>query len=163
MSSAVATKSRLPMVGMGETVTIASPEVAHAVLGSCIGLALYDRKNKIGALAHIVLPSSNGRPGSPGKFADTAIPHMIELLKKEGAFTSKLSARVVGGANMFKTNGPMQVGTANAKAVRQVLSELKIAIVGEHVGGQKGRRISFDAVNGGLVVEVMGESPVVLC
>ncbi len=163
MSSVVATKSRLPMVGMGETVTIAAPEVAHAVLGSCIGLALYDRKNQLGAMAHIVLPSSNGRAGAPGKFADTAIPHMIELLKQEGAITTKLSARVVGGANMFKTNGPMQVGSTNAEAVKQVLTELRISIVGEHVGGQKGRRISFDAVNGGLIVEVMGESPVVLC
>ncbi len=36
-------------------------------------------------MAHIVLPESAGRDGAPGKFADTAVPHMLELLREQGA------------------------------------------------------------------------------
>jgi chemotaxis protein CheD len=159
---AVAKKTRIPMVGMGQIVTVAKPELAQAVLGSCIGLTLYHPRIRTGTLAHIVLPDSRGRSGPPGKFADTAIPHMVDLLLAEGANKHGITAKMVGGASMFAATGPMQVGSENAVAVKSLLSEMGIGLVGENIGGQKGRRVAFDPTDGSLTIEVVGEQTIVL-
>ena len=79
------------LAGMGQIVVVTGQEFARAVLGSCVGVAIYDPSEKLGALAHIVLPSADGRPGLPGKFVDTAIPWMIEALQQRGALPAVLS------------------------------------------------------------------------
>lgn len=53
-------------------------------LGSCVGIALFNQKNKKGSLLHIMLPdSSNFKDTSQWeKFADLAIPKVaIKFLK----------------------------------------------------------------------------------
>ena len=64
------------MVRMGElAVSSAAGDVLVSLgLGSCIGLALVDRKMGIAGLAHVVLPDSAGQDDAgPGKFADRAV------------------------------------------------------------------------------------------
>ena len=48
-------------VRMGEMQVGGNGDTLRTLLGSCIGLALYDRRRKIGGLAHIVLPESRGK------------------------------------------------------------------------------------------------------
>ena len=48
-------------VRMGEIAVATSEGVLRTLLGSCIGLVLYDRRARAGGLAHIVLPDSQGR------------------------------------------------------------------------------------------------------
>ena len=60
-------------------------------LGSCIGIALLDRASLVAGLAHVVLPES--RPGgTPGKFADTAVPELVRRVSGLGASASGLHA-----------------------------------------------------------------------
>ncbi|HHM12946.1 MAG TPA: chemotaxis protein CheD [Planctomycetaceae bacterium] len=147
---------------MGQIAVIAAPDVGRTVLGSCIGLVLYDPPSKIGAMAHIVLAEKQNRPGPPGKFADTAVPHMLELLAARGAARRRLIAKVAGGSAMFSGTGPIQIGEANYRSVMRLLKDEKIRIAGEDIGGPKGRRITFDAETGRLVVEIVGQDPLVL-
>ena len=147
---------------MGETALLHGEDTARAVVGSCIGLVLYHRRQKIAAMSHIVLPEAAGRPGQPGKFADTAIPHLIEILGKEGAHASGLVAIMAGGARMFGKPGPLQIGTANNDAVTVALERLGIAVRGADVGGDKGRRMTFHCATGILTVEIAGQPPVTL-
>lgn len=149
-------------VNMAQIAVIAPGEIARTVLGSCIGLVLHHRRLQIAAIAHIVLPNSEGRGGPPGKFADTAVPEMLRLLLAAGGNRSELRAKVTGGASMFGGSGPIQIGAANAEAVKQLLSEQNIPLVSEHVGGGKGRRISFDSVTGNLTVEMVKSNVVII-
>ncbi len=49
------------IVGMGRIVVERDPAVLSCIgLGSCIGVSLYDKEKKIGGLAHIMLPDSEG-------------------------------------------------------------------------------------------------------
>lgn len=162
--SATLEKSTLPsgVVGMGRALVGRSGTRLTAVLGSCIGLVLVHRRLHVAALAHIVLPESRGNAATPAKFADTVIPHLQELLRGEGILASGLVAKIAGGANMFGGTGPMQMGDANAAAVIRCLAEAHIELVAQHVGGQKGRRVSLDCATGEYVVEVVGTTPVVL-
>jgi chemotaxis protein CheD len=151
------------LVGMGETVLLREDETARAVVGSCAGLVLYHRRCKLATVAHIVLPEAAGRGGHPGKFADTAIPHMVALLEKLGAHRGGLVAKVAGGAQMFgSATGPLQIGDANIRAVTTILTKMAIPLQGQCVGGKKGRKFSFSADTGNMTIEAAGEPPVIL-
>lgn len=143
-------------VGMGEAAAQPAPAKLTSVLGSCVGVVLYHPRRQIGALAHVVLPESAGRAGSPAKFADLAIPHLFELLAAAGAPPSGLIAKIAGGASMFASAGPLQVGESNVQAVLRALEAARISLAGQHVGGSKGRRISLDVATGEVTIEVVG-------
>jgi len=145
------------LVGMGQIAAGRAPERMKAILGSCIGLAVYHPRFKTGVMVHIVLPDSSGRSGTPGKFADTAVPEMLKLLKGLGATAHGLTAKLAGGANMFGNSGPLQIGDANAEAVERILKSVGIRIAGQDVGGTKGRRIVFDCTSGEMTVECAGK------
>jgi chemotaxis protein CheD len=145
-------------IGMGQIGSGQETATFRSVLGSCIGLAFYSPRVKAGVFAHIVLPESSGRPGSPGKFADTAIPEMIRLMKGYGVMTNSIVAKMAGGANMFGSNGPMQIGDFNVKAVKEELAKAGIRLASEDTGGQKGRRVIFDCSNGELEVQTVDQT-----
>jgi chemotaxis protein CheD len=150
------------LVGMGETVLLHQGETARSVVGSCAGLMIYHRRLKLASVVHIVLPEAAGRSGAPGKFADTAIPYMVDLLRKHGAERASLVAKVAGGAQMFGKAGPLQIGDANIHAVSAILSDLGIPLQARSTGGAKGRKLTFRCDSGDISVEVAGEAPFVL-
>lgn len=149
-------------VGMGQIAILSPIGVGNAVLGSCVGLALHDSKLGYAAMAHIVLPSSDNRTGSVGKFADTAVDAMIEQLRAFGIEPARLTAKFAGGASMFDSKGPFQIGKQNVEAVSARLTARGIRVAADHVGGTSGRRITFDCRTGRMNVEVIGAEPTIL-
>ena len=145
------------LVGMGQIAAGQAPQRMRAILGSCVGLALYHPGRKTGVMAHIVLPESAGRDGAPGKFADSAVPHMLALLRKQGMPVHGLTAKFAGGANMFNGSGPLQIGNTNADAVAKVLKNAGIRVVGQDVGGTRGRRVEFDCASGKMTIQCAGQ------
>lgn len=145
------------LVGMGQIVAGHAPRQMRAIVGSCIALGLHHARLKFGVLAHIVLPDSAGRGGSPGKFADTAVPKMLEMFKESGVPTQNLTAKLAGGANMFGSTGPLQIGDANVEAIAQALWRAGIRIAAQDVGGSRGRRVTFDCEEGQMIVESAGQ------
>ncbi len=157
--STIAEAPKVTLVGMGQVVVAQPPNRLAAVLGSCVGVVLYHPRLHVGALSHVVLPDSNGRTGTAGKFADSAIPHMLALLEKHGAFSSGMVAKMAGGSCMFGNGGPLQVGEENIKATTIALESAGIKIIGRNLGGSCGRRIQFDAASGQVKVESVGLTP----
>jgi chemotaxis protein CheD len=149
-------KSLESLVGMGQIIAGAPPQKMKAVVGSCIALALYHSRLQKGVMAHIVLPDAAGRGGAPGKFADTAVPQMLELLKDWGVPPQCLTAKFAGGANMFGSTGPLQIGSANADAVAQALQKAGIRVAAHDTGGKLGRRVTFDCQGGSMLIESAG-------
>jgi len=129
------------VVRMGE---IAATQNAGDVLvglglGSCIGLVIVDDRGPVAAMAHVVLPESNGNGAAAGKFADTAIPQLVREVTAIGATRSRLSAVLVGGAQMFAAAGKLDVGNRNEQAVRDGLRALGIPVRASVTGGSSGR------------------------
>lgn len=117
-------------------------------LGSCVGIALFDSVAKVGGLAHIMLPDSTQARSADNiaKFADTALPAMLNDIIKLGANKSRITAKIAGGAQMFTfTNATdiMRVGERNAEAVRLVLKKLDIRLLAEDTGGNYGRTVEL--------------------
>src|SRR4051812_1349691 len=110
---------RRTMVRMAELAVSRDPDdqLVSLGLGSCIGCALVDRAAGVAGLAHIVLPdSTSGSTGSvPAKYADTAVPELIDRLVALGARRVRLEAVICGGASMFATpsSAALDVGRRN--------------------------------------------------
>jgi chemotaxis protein CheD len=136
------------MVRMGELAVSSVPGdvLVSLGLGSCIGLALLDRKMGVAGLAHIVLPQSPGHVGANSrKFADFAVPELVSELEAEGARKIRLEAVLVGGASMFAVSASsLEVGQRNEAAVRELLKVMRIPVKATATGGSKGRTIRVD-------------------
>jgi chemotaxis protein CheD len=145
------------IVRMGELQ--ASRTAGHVLvalgLGSCIGLALTDRRMGVAGLAHIVLPESQGHAvENRRKFADLAIPELVTELVDLGAMQARLEAVLVGGATMFAPG--LQVGQRNEIAVRALLGALGIPVVASATGGSLGRTMRVDVATGDVTVREAG-------
>lgn len=158
MIATTSTEGQESLVGMGQIVAATPPRQMKAIVGSCIALGLHHPRMKMGVLAHIVLPDSAGRGGLPGKFADTAVPRMLEMFKEAGVPTHNLTAKLAGGANMFGGAGPLQIGDANVEAVVQALRHAGLRVAAQDVGGNRGRRVTFECTDGKMIVECVGLS-----
>ena len=121
-------------------------------LGSCIGICLHDPKLKLGALVHIMLPLNmeTGRK-NPMKYADTGIRETIKQMEAKGASRSRITAKIAGGAMMFKDgSGSLgNIGQRNIESVRVKKKKEGIRLLKEDVGGTVARTLLFD-VNSGL-------------
>lgn len=149
-----------PLIRMGEMATGVEGDVLRTLLGSCVGVALYDRRRKIGGLAHIVLPKSHRADDPPGKCADRAIPELIAMLETGVEGTIRLSAKLAGGANMLSSSRTADIGEKNTRACEQLLRELRIPILAQDCGGNQGRRMSLDLSTGIVTIRIVGREDI---
>ncbi len=149
-------------VGIADLNTTFSPNRIITVgLGSCIGIAIYDRTKSLGGLAHIMLPDSTqfNNVTNPLKFADLAVPILIEKLEKLGASRRNLKAKIAGGASMFNFSDKsmiMDIGNRNGIAVKNALKKYAVPIMGEEIGGNKGRTMILDTSDGIVRIKTVG-------
>ena len=117
-------------------------------LGSCVACVLHDPVAKVGGLAHILLPSQTLARDrtNPAKFPETAVPLLLTELKRLGATTEGIRARLVGGAAMFAnlgSPGVAMMGERNVQATKDALKLARIPVVGEDTGAGYGRSVYF--------------------
>ncbi|HLS20390.1 MAG TPA: chemotaxis protein CheD [Bacillota bacterium] len=149
-------------VGISDlNIALAPNKIRTTGLGSCVGVVIYDQQRKIAGLAHVMLPDSNltkEKNYNIYKYANTAIPYLVNLLKKNGARSFALKAKIAGGAQMFKLSADsnvMRIGPRNVEAVEKALQQINIPIVAKDVGGNSGRTIEFDPETGCLNVRTV--------
>jgi chemotaxis protein CheD len=146
-------------VPMGQWAVAQAPALIRTLLGSCVGVVLHDRQGKLGGVAHVVLPDSRGSVEHPGKYADTAVPGMIDDLERLAGrkLRTRLAAKLFGGASMFQnTSGPLEIGKLNQAAVERILAGLGVPVLSRDLGGDAGRRLTFDTATGIVSVKVPG-------
>jgi len=165
-------------VGVAELkVTDGSSVLASFGLGSCIAVAMYDPLRKVAGLAHVMLPDSRGKEppdGARGKFADIAVPVLVEELVRLGARKNGLRCKIAGGAQMFEIPGASRkesslavgptahIGARNIQAVKEEVQKLKIPLVAEDTGGNYGRTVRFNPSTGEVEVSSINHGRTVL-
>ena len=155
-------------VGMADlNVCVAPNAIATLGLGSCVGIVLYDPRNKIAGLVHIMLPDSTKiiNNENKAKFADTGIDALIEKMVSIGADRKKLVAKIAGGAQMFafsNNSEMMRIGDRNVEAVRKKLKDIGIEIRAAHTGENYGRTIEFYPETGELHIKSVGRDRIII-
>ena len=170
--------SEVVNVGVAELKTGSNSCVlASFGLGSCVAVAMFDPFKKIGGLAHVMLPESRGKEapeGANGKFADVAVPILVEELIQIGARRNRLKCKIIGGAQMFEIPGvqkrenalitgpPAHIGARNIEAVKNELEKLRIPLIGEDTGGNYGRTVKFNSSTGEVEVSSINHGRTVI-
>jgi chemotaxis protein CheD len=149
-------------VGMADLKTCLPPNgITTLGLGSCVGVAIRDKNNKVGGLAHVMLPDSTVIAGQTNiaKFADTGITELIRQMEKLGANKRNMVAKIAGGAQMFavSSRSGMNVGERNVEAVKKKLKEFGIPILAEDTGLNYGRTVIFYPETGEYVIKSVGK------
>lgn len=149
---------------IGEIVVSHDPhdELVALGLGSCIGVIMIDAHAQVAGLAHVMLPES-GEPGAPrGKFADTAVPALLDGVLARGATRSHLQIGIAGGAAMFGSGGRLDIGARNTSAVRSALSAAGLGCDAADTGGTQGRTVRISVGTGCATVRAAGGTTVAL-
>jgi chemotaxis protein CheD len=149
-------------VRVAEIIVQAGPvELVALGLGSCVAIVLHDPEVPIGGMAHILLPAPPPRrpPGHIGRYAQSAVPALVDRMVEAGALRHRLTARLVGGSSMFAgllAPGAIHVGERNIVAAHAALHAQGVRVAGEWVGGDFGRSVFFDTGTGALRVTSVG-------
>ena len=123
----------------------------RTVVGSCIAVCLWDAKRKIGGMNHFLYPEVLERGKTTAQYGNVAVPALLRLMEKIGSKKKDLVAQVYGGGKLHDTK-KNQVGEQNIEIARRILTQKRIAIVSEDVGGRMGRKILFDTDSGHVAV-----------
>ena len=149
-------------VGIADLNVTSSPNKLITVgLGSCIGITIYDKLKKNGGLLHIMLPDSTqfSNITNPLKFADLGVPILLKQILDMGSLKRDIVAKIAGGASMFNFSDKsmiMDIGNRNGIAVKKALEELKIPLIAEDTGGNKGRTVIFNTESGSVQIRTVG-------
>jgi len=151
------TDSGIFVVGIGAYALARSPvKIKTFGLGSCVGITLYDRRERIGGLVHAMLPTINNAriKDNPLKYTDSGIEYLADEIIKKGSSIKKLEAKLVGGARMFE-NQSMNIGERNIESARRTLERLHISLVAEDTGKNYGRTVTLDTSTGDLLIRTI--------
>lgn len=150
-------------VGIGDlNIAIPPDKLITLGLGSCVGIALLDSSSKVVGLAHIMLPDSTSflNQNNPMKFADRAIPMLIDKMLIKGINKRNLRAKIAGGASMFTfadKSPTMEIGLRNGIAVKEILQKQGIPLISEDLGGNSGRTMIVEADTCKVFIKTIGK------
>ncbi|MBM3133081.1 MAG: chemotaxis protein CheD, partial [Chloroflexi bacterium] len=97
--------------------------------------------------------------GNATKYANVAIPELLQKMREHGAVRARLITKITGGAQMFTAGSAgkgFDTGARNAEAVKKVLADEAITIAAEDTGGNKGRTVRLHIGTGKISVKVVG-------
>ncbi len=132
----------------------------EAFLGTCVGLAVYDREAGAGGLMHILLPE----PPLPQsafqleKYATTGLPLFMAALQEKGAASHRMATCLAGGALIAPLAAQdlnLDLGGRTCEKALAFLDRAGIAIDRMETGGFLPTRIGLDMHSGRFSIDPM--------
>lgn len=116
------------------------PQILTASLGTCVGVALYDKENSVGGLIHLLLdkPPTDVASFQSEKYATTGLPIFLDALLDAGASLKNLNGWVAGGAlvgPLEKYDLEFNIGGRTTEQVISYLTSRNINIQKSETGG----------------------------
>lgn len=142
--------------------TSAKDEVISTLLGSCVAACIFDLSAGWGGLNHFLLPC--GGPDGPDlgdsatRYGNYAMEALINDLLKRGARRENIEVKVFGGANVIETQTKNMIGSKNADFVLGFLKSENFRVSGQHLGGDRPRRILFNPTTGKVQMQLLKRS-----
>ena len=148
-------------VRMGECAVAGGDTLLRCVgLGSCLAVAIFAPSQQLAALAHCMLPARDGGEsdgGGAGKYVETAVPHLLAVLRAAGA-REPFTATLVGAASMFPGLGTgfvRDIAVANLVTARTMLTSSAVPVRSEDTGGHIGRSVLVDPATQRVIVHTI--------
>ena len=129
------------------------PVAVTTLLGSCVAVCLFDPATRTGGINHYLLPYWNGDGLASPKYANIALPKLLERLADLGCRPQGLRAKIFGGGAVFKQIGGLfGVGERNIEFAEHYLSDAGIPVVARDVGEGFTRKVIFRVHTGEALV-----------
>lgn len=125
----------------------------RTVVGSCVAVTLWHPQQRVGAMAHFLLPGyQRRRSGQPSAtYGVDAVPLMVDGLQRLNVPLRECQAKVFGGGAMFGELMRRDVGRQNGDCALALLREQGIAVVSESLFGEGHRQVIFNVRNGDVL------------
>ena len=139
----------------GQLYAAVEHSLVTTILGSCVAVCLYDPVKQIGGVNHFLLPVAGNDGQKSPRFGNVAVPDLVGRVVKLGAERQRLQAKLFGGANVIEAfrDRENHLGTQNVRIARELLAAEAIPVIGEAVGGHKGRKLIFTTDDGSAWVK----------
>lgn len=126
------------------------------ILGSCVGICLYNHKLQLGGMNHYMLALWNGNGLASPRFGNIANEKLLQEVIQLGSTKMHLVAKVFGGAN--QTVSYNDVGTRNIEVAFEFLERMEVPVIAKNVGGEIGRKLVFDTYTGEVRMKFVQKS-----
>ena len=130
-------------------------------LGSCIGVAIYDPKVRVGGLLHYMLPDASldleKAQKNPFMFADTGIPSLFREAYKLGADKGRMVVRAAGGAQILDDKGFFNIGKRNQLVLKKIFWRNNVLVKAEALGGSINRTVRLNLSTGEVLLKEAGK------
>lgn len=125
------------------------------ILGSCVAICLWDSATGTGGMNHYMLSFDRGAASPSLRQGNYATEELLLALSRLGVVRARLQAKVFGGACILQSfrQGGSDLGQKNVDLARTLLQAERIPIVGEDVGGPRGRKLIFSTDSGEALVK----------
>jgi len=129
------------------------PTLISTVLGSCVAVAMWDKKREYGGMNHFLYPATHNPGEATAQYGNVAVKALVRLFIEEGSENRNLEAQIFGGAHLAESSGEMlEICRQNVDICRQVLMKHKIPVVSEDVGGTRGRKVVYNSLTNDVAV-----------
>ncbi len=124
------------------------------VLGSCIGIVIFDPKNKVIGAIHILLPTIKEILKDKNKitaYADPGIEYLINNMKLYTQEIKNYKAIMAGGAEVVRSDF-FNIGKENYNKAKKILQKHNIEIIHEDCLGKNPRILEFNTYDFGYKI-----------
>lgn len=143
-------------INIGGLYAGSEPTIIYTLLGSCVAVCLFDRKNRIGGMNHILLPgqADMSRFDSSARYGINAMELLINRIMSLGGNRSGIVAKVFGGGHIIPAIPPANsIGPRIAEFIKLFLKKEGISIISQDIGGKNIRKVYFYTENGAAFVK----------
>ena len=142
----------------GQLRASADAMIIRTILGSCVGVVLWENTAKVGGMCHYLLPDAPSKESQSGRYGVFAIETLIEEMLRLGAQRNRLQARVYGGGAVVSALTGMMagIGDRNIACALDTLKKFGIPVTEQKTGGVMGCRVALDTVTGEVLHTVQG-------
>lgn len=126
-------------------------------LGSCVAIFLNDRMTGLAGGAHIPMANED-----IGEFlsAPVLLNKLLAQFQSKGSNLCCLRAKITGGAQVFES--AMRIGEDNIRTIRRELTNRKIYVAAEDLGGRLSRTARFNTRTGELIISSPEKSRLII-
>jgi chemotaxis protein CheD len=129
--------------------------ILSTLLGSCVAACIWDPVNRVIGMNHFLLANRRYAQEMPvivseaGRYGIHAMELLINSMLRKGANRKLLRAKAFGGGNVLRNvaagDSFYAVGDVNSRFIIEFLRNENIPLETQHLGGDFGRIIHFDA------------------
>lgn len=156
--------NRQHLVGIAQIKISDDPQdvIVAPNLGSCVGIAVYDKTLRRGGMVHCLLPLSKADPAkaaqNPCMYVDTGFAALLDQLMKMGSDKKNLTIIAAGGASINDDNNIFEIGKRNHTVLKKILWKNGLLLAAEHFGENYGRTLALHIDSGKATLKAKGET-----